>query len=97
MKSFASDITDIPDDNFDTDCSSGFDLKIVVEDSCSETDENFSDSSADSNESENSFSIQDVRQCFKIDMQNVPPVPALFPFLGNPGSNLSLWQMMQLF
>ena len=57
MNHFASDITYIPDDNADTDSSSDF---KQIEDSCSKTDKNFSDSLANSNESENSFFIQDV-------------------------------------
>ncbi len=88
-KRFASDITYIPDDTSDTDSSSDSDFKYI-EDSYSETDENFSDSSEDSDESENSFSIQNIRQWCKIDMQNIPPSPALFPFLGNPGPNFTI-------
>ena len=55
-KHFMSDITYIPDDNSDADSSFDSDFKCI-EDSYNKTDENFSDSSADSDESKNSFSI----------------------------------------
>ena len=88
IKRFASDITYISDDNFDIDNSCDSDFKYI-EYSCRETYENFSDYYADSDESENSFSIQDFRQWCKIDMQNVPPVCASFPLLGSPGLNFT--------
>ncbi|GBM40883.1 hypothetical protein AVEN_14804-1 [Araneus ventricosus] len=88
-KRFASDMTYVPDDISDTDSSSDSDSEYI-DDIYSGTDENFSDSSVDSDESENSFSIQNARQWCKIDMQNIPPAPASFPFIGNPGRNFTM-------
>ncbi|GBM21673.1 PiggyBac transposable element-derived protein 4 [Araneus ventricosus] len=88
-KRFASDMTYVPDDISDTDSSSDSDSEYI-DDIYSGTDENFSDSSVDSDESENSFSIQNARQWCKIDMQNIPPAPASFPFIGNPGPNFTM-------
>ena len=64
MKRFMSDITYIPDNNSNIDRSSDSDFKYI-EFSSREMDENFSDYSVDSDECENSFSIQDVHQGVK--------------------------------
>ena len=56
----------------------------------SKTDKTFTDSSADCDESENSFSIQSFRHWCKIDMQIIAPAPASFPFLGDSGPNFTM-------
>ena len=48
------------------------------------------DYSADSDESENSFSFQNVRQWCKIDVQNFLSAFASFRFLGDIGSNFTM-------
>jgi len=80
-------MTYVPDDISDTDSSSDSDSEYI-DDIYSGTDENFSDSSVDSDESENSFS--NARQLCKIDMQNIPTAPASFPFIGNPGPKFTM-------
>ena len=80
MNGIFRNITYIPEDISDTDSSSDLDFKYI-EDSYSKTDENFSDSSACSDESENSFSIQNIRQWCKIDLQDIPPAAVSFLFL----------------
>ncbi|CAL1264788.1 unnamed protein product [Larinioides sclopetarius] len=95
-KRFGSDMTYVPDDISDTDSSSDSDSEYI-DDIYSGTDENFSDSSVDSDESENSFSIQNARQWCKIDMQKIFHQLLLHFLLLAIPDQISLWQMMQLF
>lgn len=88
-KRFDSDKTYVPADISDTDISSVSDL-VYIEDGYSETGDNFSDCSPDTDESEDSISIQTVRQWHKIDMQNIPSAPASFLFHGNPGKTFTM-------
>ena len=83
-KHFVSDIACILDNISNTDFK-------YIEDSCSKTHKNFSDSSVDNDESEDSFSIQNIWQWWKTDAQNIPPAPASFSFHGNTISHYGKW------